>query len=794
MATPAAPNVRDEDLFPEILARFAADDMPFLRRARRRALRTRPYAGLAVLHNVPLTAETMCKIEVLVAGGADLVVTSPSFTEADPRSVAALAAAGVEFRTEYRFSEEFDVVLDCGGELQPLVTPRLGTCELTRTGTLRYRAANPAYPVIAVDESRVKNLESLLGTGRAFVHAFRRLVDEPIDGKPFLVFGYGKVGKGVVRALAPHTDRIGVVDTDPGAVDAARLAGCDAMHATEADRVEAWAGQAFAVVTATGVPGIVSSGYDAGPFRGAHLANMGGEDEFGEAFTTGDVLYGKRPVNFAHSDPHAMRYLDPVFHAHNLGIDLLACAQPGPGVTPFPAFLADEIVDAWQRVSGERLEDGADPARDTNRPAPPSRRWDDGLRHCASHYVTTAPFTVGESPEFRPMTESSGMLVADLFAAMRHEPGNPLVRASYQQYIREITEQYEFVVAELGLRVEPWPHSGEPYRDSRRMIEDVRQRRHLYFLTTHARWGEAGTGHVDHPMLNPTGIVIGGVELLVNDLFRVVHDVFGHAKEGHQFGPVGEEKAWLAHHGMFSPLARPALTAETRGQTCWMYFGAHLRGPSGALVGKDEPGWVPVPRRPFAEQKAGLLPADVSGVRLTHDPGSGHVRAWPLTGWRPDTHHALRTGRQPTEIDSQLAGAYRSTTFRALTTTGPIDIHVGQSCPDLDALLRRESVSCWAFLTACSPGGRVLPAAENQQRHLALRRRLHGTGVPVVPGLGIGVDPDWLPEDSVLAVGLDRSTAATLGAEFGQDAIVVGDLGAAAELLWCRTRAATGGQ
>jgi adenosylhomocysteinase len=330
--------------------------MPFLRRAKRRAVLRQPYAGLKVLHNVPLTGETVHKIEVLAAGGADLVVTSPSFVKADPASIETLEAAGIEFRSKYDFTEEFDVVLDCGGELQPLVTPRLGVCELTGTGSQRYRAAAPAYPVIAVDECRVKDLEALLGTGRGFVHAFQQLVDQPIDGKPFLIFGYGKVGRGIVRALAPHTKVIGVVDADPDAVAAATSAGCEAMHAAECGRVEDWARQAFAVVTATGVAGVVSASYDAGAFLGAHLANMGGEDEFGSAFARQDVLYGKRPINFAASDPGSMRYLDPVFYAHNLGIDLLLFARLRPGVQPFPDFLASEIVDDWQRMFGERLD------------------------------------------------------------------------------------------------------------------------------------------------------------------------------------------------------------------------------------------------------------------------------------------------------------------------------------------------------------------------------------------------------------------------------------------------------
>jgi adenosylhomocysteinase len=128
------------------------------------------------------------------------------------------------------------------------------------------------------------------------------------------------------------------------------------MHAGERGRVEAWARQAFATVTATGVAGMVSASYDPGAFRGAHLANMGGEDEFGPAFAQDEVLHGKRPVNFAATDPELMRYLDPVFHAHNLGIDLLSFARLRPGVQPFPDFIASEIVDDWQRTFGERID------------------------------------------------------------------------------------------------------------------------------------------------------------------------------------------------------------------------------------------------------------------------------------------------------------------------------------------------------------------------------------------------------------------------------------------------------
>jgi adenosylhomocysteinase len=346
------------DPFQDLYELYPAREMPFLQRAKRRAERTRPYQGLKVAHHVPLTLEAALKIEVLARGGADLLVTCPGFMAPSPRAVEILRRAGIRVAHLDDLPDDIDVALDCCAELYGRVRPRLGACELTGTGTARYRAERPGYPVIAVDESRVKDLEGLLGTGDGFVRAFRELVPEPIEGRPFLVFGYGKVGRGIVRALRRHTGAIGVVDVDPRAVEAAARAGCDAMIADDVAGVEGWARRAFAIVTATGVRGAISARYDPGAFRGRNLANMGGEDEYGDAFSPGEVLYRKGPVNFASAAPTSMKYLDPVFYAHNLGIDLLAAAPLAPGVHPFPRWLAEEIVDEWERAFGEELGAG----------------------------------------------------------------------------------------------------------------------------------------------------------------------------------------------------------------------------------------------------------------------------------------------------------------------------------------------------------------------------------------------------------------------------------------------------
>lgn len=52
----------------------------------------------------------------------------------------------------------------------------------------------------------------------------------------------------------------------------------------------------------------------------------------------------------------------------------------------------------------------------------------------------------------------------------------------------------------------------------------------------------------------------------------MVHDVFGHAILGNQFGPKGEEVAWGIHSKMYSPDAAVAATSETRGQNSWVNY------------------------------------------------------------------------------------------------------------------------------------------------------------------------------------------------------------------------------
>jgi hypothetical protein len=189
--------------------------------------------------------------------------------------------------------------------------------------------------------------------------------------------------------------------------------------------------------------------------------------------------------------------------------------------------------------------------------------------------------------------ENRARRIADAYDAMPSVGTDPETHQAYSALGREIQAQWDHAPRGMGIHFEPWTQEGQPYNNSQEMMQDVGQNRHLYFFT----------GGEPHPFLGAPGP--DGLSL--NDKFRAVHDLFGHAAEGYQFGPRGEENAWLKHSQMFSPQAQRAMTSETRGQNSWVNFGRHNYHPqTGEYLN------VPAPERPYAEQKAVLLPPEFS--------------------------------------------------------------------------------------------------------------------------------------------------------------------------------------
>lgn len=188
--------------------------------------------------------------------------------------------------------------------------------------------------------------------------------------------------------------------------------------------------------------------------------------------------------------------------------------------------------------------------------------------------------------------------IAKAFEDMKHNPQDPVTRAAYQALIEETMAQYA-AARRAGLKVDFMPESGDPYGNPRNALKDIYQNNHMFVFPTDAGFGGSLANKVeDNPLLALTDEKISGKPARVNDIFRVVHDYFGHAKEGVGFRAAGEENAWQQHASMFPELSKRAMTTETRGQNSWVNFGPHAEFNKKASPSNTE----------YAEQKIGLLP------------------------------------------------------------------------------------------------------------------------------------------------------------------------------------------
>ncbi len=222
-------------------------------------------------------------------------------------------------------------------------------------------------------------------------------------------------------------------------------------------------------------------------------------------------------------------------------------------------------------------------------------------RDVASSYMAKAGLPYNPPRTYAKVDKERAERVAAAFEEMKHDPQDPAVKASYQAMINETLAQWEAIKA-TGLKVEPVPAGApDPYEASPRLAQiDAMENNHLWFFQTDNGFGNNVTGFdpKDNPLLELTGEVINGHKMRANDVFRIVHDYFGHFKEGVGFRADGEENAWRQHSSMYSPQARGAMTTETRGQNSWLNFGPYGEKNRTAKTGDTV----------FADQKIGLLP------------------------------------------------------------------------------------------------------------------------------------------------------------------------------------------
>lgn len=162
---------------------------------------------------------------------------------------------------------------------------------------------------------------------------------------------------------------------------------------------------------------------------------------------------------------------------------------------------------------------------------------------------------VAGSPAYKQAAfERWGEMYPEIVEKAKAQNLDQLTEASYNALSQDVARQFDT----LPLRLRYHEGAGE-YGSPNEMVRDVLARGNLNVFS----------GGEPHEFLSKIDPATG---LSQNEMFRAVHDYYGHVTPGSMFGAPGEEIAYAAHAQTLDPLALPALLSETRGQNSWVNY------------------------------------------------------------------------------------------------------------------------------------------------------------------------------------------------------------------------------
>mgnify|MGYP000462785526 CR=1 FL=1 len=274
---------------------WAEAHMGALLKVRERFKKEKPLSGYRIGMALHVTKETAVLVRTLVAGGAEVAITSCNPLSTQDDAAAALAAEGVNvfaYKGEsveeyYRFLDKvisfnpqvtiddgMDLVTRIHAEHPQLLSDMICGCEETTTGVIRLRAMEKKgalkYPIIAVNDCQTKHLmDNYYGTGQSSLDGLIRASNLLISGKTVVVAGYGNCGKGVALRAKGLGANVIVTEVDPFRALQAKMDGYRVMKMEQAARE----GDIF--ITVSGNLRVISAEHIRLMRDGAILANSG---------------------------------------------------------------------------------------------------------------------------------------------------------------------------------------------------------------------------------------------------------------------------------------------------------------------------------------------------------------------------------------------------------------------------------------------------------------------------------------------------------------------------------------
>lgn len=265
--------------------------MQLLKRVREDFSARQPFAGRTIGVSLHLEPKTAVLIEALAAGGATIVGTG-NYGSTQDDVVAALRHWGLTIfgRREVSWDEHLgnvrrvvelrpDILLDNGADLVALALETgvadkiVGGTEETTSGDDRLRLDYPGkvpFPVIVINDSPLKQIvENKHAVGQGNVESIMRMTNLMINGRRFVVVGYGWCGRGMAQYIRSFGGQVAVAELDPIKQLEAVM---DGFRVASLEKLAPW-GQFFC--TATARERVVSSAAFALMPDGAILANSG---------------------------------------------------------------------------------------------------------------------------------------------------------------------------------------------------------------------------------------------------------------------------------------------------------------------------------------------------------------------------------------------------------------------------------------------------------------------------------------------------------------------------------------
>ncbi|MHB9028128.1 MAG: adenosylhomocysteinase [Candidatus Latescibacterota bacterium] len=380
---------------------WAERQMGALLKVRERFEREKPLAGRRIGLALHITKETAVLVHTLIAGGAEVAITSCNPLSTQDDVAAALAAEGIAtfgYKGEsvedyYRFVNAVldfnpDVTIDDGCDLVTAVhmsrTDLIGKmivgCEETTTGIIRLcsmdREGALKYPVIAVNDCDTKHLmDNYYGTGQSTIDGILRASNLLIAGKTVVVAGYGNCGKGVALRAKGLGGNVIITEVNPFRALQAAMDGFRVMKMAEAAPL----GDLF--ITVTGDLHVITTDHVRLMKDGAVLANSGHfnneidvnglEKESSSKLTIRPwfdefVVNGKsvflcgegRLVNLACAEGHPSTVMAMSFCDQALGVEygVKNYGKLAPGVHQLPAEIDMRVAELQLEAMGVDID------------------------------------------------------------------------------------------------------------------------------------------------------------------------------------------------------------------------------------------------------------------------------------------------------------------------------------------------------------------------------------------------------------------------------------------------------